>query len=111
MHTSNQIIERRAYSQLRNKVRQVIQPGTVQYILEQEINSVITGALNAQLEAERDIALERAPYQRSGKKVSRNGFKILKIPGLFKGLTLSRPVVRKGSIRLPLVEALKAVGR
>jgi len=111
MHTSNQLIERQAFRQLRNKVRRVIQPGNLRHIVEQEINSVIMQALNAQLEAERDEAIGRAPYCRSGRGPARNGYKSLHIPGLFSGLTLKRPVVRKGSIRLPLIDAMKNAGK
>ena len=42
---------------------------------------------------------------------ARNGFKRVDLPGLFGRMALRRPVVRRGTLRLPLLEALKAAGQ
>jgi len=103
-------IERLAYRQLRSKVRTTIQPGTISYIVAQEINAVVSEALNNQLAAERDNALGRLPYERAAGSTKRNGFKLMSLPGLWGRLTLRRPAVRAGSLSLPLLDALKAAG-
>lgn len=97
--------------QLKIRVREAVEPGTVRAVIEQEINAVIAGALNAQLVAERDEALGRQPYERQPGGLSRNGFKPARVPGLWGALTLRRPAVRRGTLRLPLLEALKAAGK
>jgi transposase-like protein len=108
--STNENIERLAYRQLRSRVRSTLQQGTINYIVGQEISSMIAEALNTQLAAERDNALGRLPYERAAGSAKRNGFKLLKLPGLWGRLTLRRPVVRAGSLSLPLLEALKAAG-
>jgi transposase-like protein len=88
-----------------------LQPGTLNAIVASEVSSVIMEALNAQLVAERDEALARAPYQRVAGSPKRNGFKLVSLPGLWGRMTLRRPVLRSGSLRLRLLEALKAGGQ
>lgn len=107
----NQLIERAAHRQLRNRVRMTLQPGALNAIVASEISSAISEALNAQLAAERDQALARAPYERVEGSPQRNGFKPMSLPGLWGRMTLRRPVLRLGSLRLPLLDALKAGGR
>lgn len=107
--TVSQMIEKQAHLQFRNRIREIIQPGNLQAILSQELNSILAEALNAQLASERDQALGRAPYERKPSP-ARNGFKAAKCPGLFGPLTLRRPVVRKGSLPSPLLTALKHTG-
>ena len=70
------------------------------------MNAVLLEALNAQLVAERDKALGREPYERGGQGANRNGFKDVRLPGLCGWLTVQRPVVRKGTLKLPLLDAL-----
>jgi len=110
MKSVSQMIEKQAHQQTRDRIRQVVQPGALQVIFAQEINSIIGDALNAQLSDERDHALGRASYERKPGP-ARNGFKSTKCPGLFGPLTLRRPVVRKGSLHSPLLSALKNTGR
>lgn len=110
MLTAGQFIERIAHRQLRQKVRMSLQPGTLNTIVAQEISAVIAESLNAQLLAERDQALARAPYERVEGSPQRNGFKPVSLPGPWGRLLLRRPVLRKGSLRLRLLEALKASG-
>jgi len=58
-----------------------------------------------------DEALAREPYERVEGSPKRNGFKLVSLPGLWGRMTLRRPVVRAGTLRLRLLEALKAGGR
>ena len=110
MLTTNEIIEKIAYSQLRKRVHTAVQPGTMNYIVSHEINCLIAEALNERLAAERDSAIGRLPYERLEGSVKRNGFKMFKLPGLWGMLKLRRPAVRKGRLDLPLARALKSAG-
>jgi len=108
--TVSQMIEKHANQQLRNRIREIVQPGSLQAIMSQEVNSILAEALNTQLAAERDQALGRASYERKPGP-SRNGYKAVKCPGLFGPLALRRPVIRKGYLRSPLLAALKDAGK
>lgn len=107
----NQLIERVAHRQLRQRVRISLQPGTLNAIVAHEIATVITESLNAQLVVERDEALARAPYERASESQKRNGFKAVRMMGMWGEMSLRRPVVRSGSLKLPLLDALKSGGR
>jgi len=105
-----QIVEKIVHRQVRQRVQSAVQPGVLQNIIAQEMNAVILAAFNAQLVDERDKALGRVPYERGGQSASRNGFKDVRLPGLWGWLTVQRPVVRKGTLKLPLLDALKDLG-
>lgn len=111
MLTASQLIERVAHRQLRQRVRMSLQPGTLNAIVAQEVSTVVIESLNAQLVAERDEVLARAPYERVEGSPKRNGFKLVSLPGLWGRMTLRRPVVRSGSLPLSLLDALKAGGQ
>lgn len=111
MLTANQLIEKVAHRQLRNRVRLSLQPGTLNAIVAAELSSYIAEALSAQLTVERNEALGRKRYERVEGSPSRNGFKFVSLPGLWGRMTLRRPVLRKGTLRLPLLEALQSVGK
>ena len=110
MQSVSQMIKKQAHQQVRNRIREIVQPGTLQAIFAQELNNIIGDALNTQLAAERDQALGRAAYERKPGP-ARNGFKSTRCPGLFGPLTLRRPVLRKGSLASPLLFALKQTGQ
>lgn len=111
MLTANQIIERVAHRQLRQKVRMSLQPGTLNAIVAQEVSTVLIEALNDQLAAERDEVLGRASHERVEGSPKRNGFKAVSLPGLWGRMTLKRPVLRSGTLRLNLLDALKGGGQ
>lgn len=111
MLTANQIIERVAHRQLRQKVRMSLQPGTLNAIVAQEVSTVLIEALNDQLVAERDEVLGRASHERVEGSPKRNGFKAVSLPGLWGRMTLKRPVLRSGTLRLNLLDALKGGGQ
>jgi len=110
MQTVSQMMERYGHQQTRTRVRQAMQPGSVKAIIDQELNSVLSDALNAQMKAEQEAILGRSPYQRIPGSPSRNGYKVSKVAGLFGSLLLRRPVVRKGTMISPLLTALKEAG-
>ena len=111
MLATSQLIAQDVRRQLKNRIREAAQPGAVRAMIEQEINSIIVAAFNSQLVAERDELLGREPYERQLGSLPRNGFKQTRIPGLWGALTLRRPVVRRGVLQLPLLDALKTAGR
>ena len=96
---------------IKNRLSEVLQPGSIQHILKQEINTIINQALNQQLELERDNFLQRKPYVRKSPCIYRNGFKLTHAPGIFCLLRLRKPVIRKGSYKSPLLKAIKSAGK
>ena len=104
------LIQQNAHLHIRNKVREILQPGTLTHLIGLEVNSIISEALNARLISERDQALGHLPYERHASGQSRNGFKTTSRPGLFGPMTLRRPVLRKGTLHSPLLSALKSAG-
>jgi transposase-like protein len=107
----SQLIAQDVRRQLKIRVQEAVQPGAIRVLVEQEINAVIVAALNAQLVSERDEILGRQPYERQPGVLARNGFKSTRVPGLWGALTLRRPAVRRGVLKLPLLDALKAAGK
>lgn len=107
----NQLIAQDVRRQLKNRVRESVEPGALRALMEQEVNAVIVAALNKQLVVERDEILGRQPYERQYGSLARNGFKLTRVPGLWGALTLRKPAVRRGVLRLPLLDALKAAGK
>lgn len=96
---------------VRDKVRQAFQPGQVMPLLEQEIMSIVTDALNQELLKEQEMTIGRKPYERSDNPTYRNGFKDAFVPSCFGGfLRLRRPVNRRGGSNSHLYRALKAAG-
>jgi len=111
MQSLAQLIQKTTNQMIRNKVQDSIEPGTIANVVQQEINSIIANAFNQQLIEERDNYLNRLPYQRHSDTSYRNGFKPVKIPGLFGLMHLQKPVVRKGSFSSPLLNSLKTAGK
>ena len=111
MQTVSQMVERYGNQQVRARVRQVVQPGTIKAVIEAEVNGLIADALNGALKDEQEALLGRAPHERVPGSPSRNGYKSLWLPGWFGRLPLRKPVVREGGVPSPLLAALKAAGR
>lgn len=111
MQSTTQMLKNVTNKSVRLRIRELVQPGTLQVIIEQEVNSILADSLNNILKAEQDQALQRASYERSDNPVYRNGFKPFSIPGLTGRLNLSRPVVRKGTLHLPFLNTLKKAGK
>lgn len=111
MQTVSQMVERHAHGQARDRVRQVVQAGSLRAVIEQEINAVISEALNGALEKERDTVLGRASYQRLPGTPQRNGHRLVSVPGLLGPLVLRQPLLRIGSSISPLLAALRSAAR
>ena len=110
MLTNKQIIEKLVNSQIRKSIKVVVNSDSTQNVITQTLNSAIAAIFNAHLENERDMILEREQYERVAGSVKRNGFKKFTIAGLFGRMSLRRPVVRSGTLKLPLATALKNAG-
>lgn len=106
----NQLIAEDVRRQLKNHVREAVSPGAVRALMQQEVTGLIVSALNSQLIAESTELLGREPYERQPGALARNGFKPVRVAGLWGAVTLRRPVVRRGVLRLPLLDALKTAG-
>ena len=111
MLTVSQTTERLGNLMARSKVKESVQMGTIKNIVENEINSIISDALNERLRAEQAALLGRSPYERQEGSPSRNGFKATWISGVFGRILLRKPVVRRGLYASPLLMALKQAGR
>ena len=111
MKSLSQNMQLAGRSLVRRKVRDWLQPGFLAGLLEKEVQGVLGEALNQILAEEAQEELGRAPYERQGVRVSRNGYKPTRIPGFFGSFVLRRPVVRKGSLRLPLLKTLRRAGQ
>jgi transposase-like protein len=105
------MVERFGNQMARTKVRQSVQAGVIKNIVEMEVSSIIAEALNERLKAEQEVLLGRSPYERQEGSPSRNGFKKTWLSGLFGGVMLKKPVVRRGPYSSPLLRALKQAGR
>jgi putative transposase len=110
MHSLSQNLEKFANRKVRDRVRTILQPGSVRELIQQEINAIITDALNTHLLKEQEELLGRAPYQRTPGSVPRNGFKTVSVPGFFGRLFLRRPDTRMAYRPSPLLTALRAAG-
>lgn len=111
MKSRNQLIQSIISTKTRQVVRYVIQPGIIENVVNDEFNKVLSDTLNKILQQEANEKLGRKPYERIENIVQRNGFKPTPIHGFGGGIRLKRPVVRKGTLKLPLLEALKQSGR
>jgi len=105
----SQLIQDAARRQLKNQIHGSLDRADLRELVVQEMNSEIVSALNAQLVMQRNEILGQ-PYQRRPGRIARNGFKTTSVPGLWGSMTLRRPVVRQGTLRLPLLDALKGAG-
>ncbi len=111
MQTVSQQVQRHANSYTRSLVREVVQPGTLQNVLEQEIHSLLSEVFQSRMDSEYAEATGRNRYEHRSGAPWRNGTKPVTVPGLAGPMSLQRPVPRNGSVRLPVLEALKAAGK
>jgi transposase-like protein len=110
MKSFNQILEQRLHRTVRAKVRACTQPGTVWNIIESEMSMFFTDVLQEKLREEQDALLQRRPYQRGGDGRKRNGFKTLRLKGLFRKIVLKRPVLRTATPESPIIKLFKSFG-
>jgi transposase-like protein len=96
---------------IREKIRGGIQPGSLQGLLEAEVQAVLTETVNQMLSQEQAESLGRGRYERQPGSVYRNGFKSVGIPGFFGKLWLRQPVLRRGGPGSSLLRALRQAGQ
>jgi len=111
MKALNQVLEQRVHRLARQKVRASTQPGVLLNIIEGEMSSFLTDVLNQKLREEQDQMLQRAYYQRGGDGRKRNGFKFVRLKGLFSAFSLSRPVLRGRTPNSPILQGFKRLGK
>jgi transposase-like protein len=111
MKSRNQFIQSIVYRRISQQFEHYMQPGVVQNVISDIINKQLARALNDALKKEMDESLERKPYERTEGSIKRNGYKETTVPSFGGSLILKRPVVRKGTLRLPLLDALKQIGK
>jgi len=111
MKSTTQMLKYISNRSIRQRIRELVQPGSIDIIIDQEINSILADTLNKKLKEEQTAILQRDYYERSNNPLYRNGYKQFSIPGFAGKITLRRPVVRKGSLQLPFLHTLKKAGR
>ena len=111
MKSRNQLIQSILYHRISQQFEHYMQPGVIQNVMSDIINKQLILVLNDTLKKEMDKSLARKPDERADGSIKRIGYKETVIPSFGGSITLKRPVVRKGTLRLPLLDALKQVGR
>ena len=111
MKSLNQILEQKVHRLVRTKVRSCTQPGTLWNIIESEMSGFLNETLQKRLLDEQDALLQRRPYERSGDGRKRNGYKPLKLKGMFRAITLKRPVLRGKTPPSPIITLFRSFGK
>ena len=111
MKSTAQLLKNISNKTIRDRIRELVEPGSIEIIIGQEINSILAETLNEKLKAEASQILSRNPHERSDNPIYRNGYKPFYLPGLTGRITLNRPVTRKGSLQLPFLHTLKKAGK
>jgi transposase-like protein len=111
MKSVNQLLEQKIHKMARQKVRSCTQPGTLNNILEQEMNMFFGEVLNSCLKKEQEALLQRAPYQRNGGTEKRNGHKLVNLRGIFSRITLKKPVLRGKTPTSAILPMLRRCGQ
>jgi putative transposase len=111
MYSLSEKIQKIAKKKIQDQIRLALQPGSLQNLIIQEVNTCLSEAFNAQLVAEQTHYLERHPYERKEGSPLRNGFKSVSVPGFFGRLKLRKPVLRSGSWTSSLIQTLRLAGQ
>jgi putative transposase len=110
MKSVNQLLESRMHKNVRMKVRSCTQPGVVENIVDSEMHTFLADVLQEKLKEEQAALLGRRPYQRGSDGRKRNGFKPLRLRGLFRKIIIRRPVLRTATPHSPIISLFKAFG-
>lgn len=111
MKSRNQLIQSILSLKVRQQVQHYMEPGIIQNVLTDEFNKAFANIMNRALKEEASKALQREVYERKENSIQRNGYKNTSIPGIAGSLVVKRPVIRKGTLQLPLLDALKRIGK
>jgi len=105
------MLRQRMHALARQKVRDCTQPGTVLSLIEDEMQTLLTHLLNEKLQQEQAELLARPRYHRGAAGRYRNGYKPVRLSGLFRALRLRRPVLRRQTPPSPILGLLRRVGK
>jgi putative transposase len=106
-----EVLEKQIHSALKSKIRNSTQPGTVFNIFQNEVNAFLTDVINQKLINEQNTLLGRLPYQRTQDKKHRNGFKLVKLKGVFSSFFVKKPVLRTKTLPSKLLVMLSNFGK
>lgn len=110
MKSVNQLLENNVHKFVRNKVRNCMQPGTIENIIDAEMNSLLSEILNKRLKEEQAEYLNRLPYERKGDGRKRNGYKEVRLRGIYNLIVLRKPVLRTATPKSRIIELFKKFG-
>jgi transposase-like protein len=110
MKSGSQVLEQKLHRLVRNKVRSCSQPGIIWNIIESEMGAFLSDVLQKKLIEEQENLLQRKPYQRSADSRQRNGYKPLRLKGLFRAIRLKRPVLRGKTPVSPIIALFRSFG-
>jgi len=110
MKSVAQLLESTMNKTVRMKVRSCTQPGIVENIIDSEMHAFLADVLQKRLDDEQCQLLQRRPYQRGGDGRKRNGFKPLRLKGLFRKIVIRRPVLRSATPESPIITLFKSFG-
>jgi transposase-like protein len=110
MKSVNQFLESAMHKNVRMKVRSCTQPGVIENIIDSEMHAFLADVLQKKLEEEQCQILQRRPYQRGGDGRKRNGFKHLRLKGIFRKIVIRRPVLRTATPQSPIIKLFKSFG-
>jgi len=81
MQSVPELVEKHANAYARGLVRRIVQPGSLQSVLEQEIHAILAEIFQQRIEAEFAVATQRDRYDRVDGAPWRNGHKPVTVPG------------------------------
>ena len=110
MKSVNQLLESAMHKNVRMKVRSCTQPGVIENIIDLEMHAFLADVLQKKLQDEQGQILRRGPYERGGDGRKRNGYKRLKLKGLFSKIVIKRPVLRTATPESPVIKLFKSFG-
>jgi putative transposase len=111
MKSVSQNLSRVTHQIIAKRIENLLQPGDVLALIEDQTHKILAKALNTALEDELSTALGREPHQHGADGRLRNGAKMVSVPGFFGRLWLRKPVLRSATPESPLLTALRRSGK
>jgi transposase-like protein len=110
MKSVTEVLESAMHKNVRMKIRSCTQPGVILNIIDSEMQAFLSDVLQKKLLEEQESLLLRRPYQRGGDGRKRNGFKHLRLKGLFRKIVIRKPVLRTATPQSPIISLFKSFG-
>lgn len=112
MQSLSQQLGQKTRKFIRAKIRQELDPGLVVGLIESEMHAALADALNLSLVKEQTAGLGRESNERSREtgSLSRNGYKELRLKGIFSSVLLRRPVLRGKTPPSAILASLRRAG-